>query len=86
MDYLQAGETIRLEARDTIVLIYLHSCVRETIVGGDRNGRHRSERSPSRPSCTRTKLDCGESRFVLTGDSDAQFAGRVFRGVKPHTP
>jgi hypothetical protein len=35
---------------------------------------------------TRTKLDCGKIMFVPTGNSDAQFAGRVFRGTKPHTP
>src|SRR5947209_3309899 len=31
MDYLHAGQTISLGARDTLVLSYMSSCVRETI-------------------------------------------------------
>ena len=27
-----------------------------------------------------------ESMFVLTGNTDAQFAGRFLRGAKPHSP
>jgi hypothetical protein len=79
------GRTIRLGPRDTIVLSYLHSCVRETIIGGTVTiGVDQSEVRAGK--LTRTKLDCGESMFVPTGNSDAQFAGRVFRGTKPHTP
>ena len=34
MDYLKPGQVIRLGARDTLVLTYMSSCVRETIRGG----------------------------------------------------
>jgi hypothetical protein len=83
MDYLDAGQTIRLGVHDTIVLSYLHSCVRETITGGTVTiGTEQSEVQAGK--VTRTKADCGERTFVLTsGGSDVQFAGRVFRGLKP---
>ena len=79
MAYLDTGRTIRLGPRDTIVLSYLHSCVRETITGGTVTvGVDQSEVQAG--EVTRTKLNCGESMFVPTGNSDAQFAGRVLRG------
>ena len=82
MTYLDTGRTIRLGPRDTIVLSYLHSCVRETITGGTVTvGVDQSEVQAG--EVTRTKLNCGESMFVPTGNSDAQFAGRVLRGPKP---
>jgi hypothetical protein len=66
-------------------LSYLHSCIRETITGGVVTvGIDQSEVQAGK--VTRTKLDCGESMFVLTGNTDAQFAGRVLRGAKPHSP
>ena len=64
------------------MLIYPHSCVRETITGGMVTvGIDQSEVRAGK--VTRTKLDCGEIMFVPTGNSDAQFAGRVLRGPKP---
>jgi len=85
MDYLDAGQTIRLGPHDTIVLSYLHSCVRETITGGTVTiGIDHSEVQAGK--LTRTTLDCGERTFVLTGGSEIEFAGRVFRGLKPVVP
>lgn len=82
MDYVDAGQTIRLGPHDTIVLSYLHSCVRETITGGTVTvGVEQSEVQAGK--VTRSKVDCGEPTFVLTGNSEIQFAGRVFRGAKP---
>ena len=82
MDYVDAGQTIRLGPHDTIVLSYLHSCVRETITGGTVTvGVEQSEVQAGK--VTRSKVDCGEPTFVLTGNSEIQFAGRVFRGPKP---
>ena len=76
MAYLDTGRTIRLGPRDTIVLSYLHSCVRETITV-------RSERSASRRSGTdQTQLPVG-TNVLSPQNSDAQFAGRVLRGPKP---
>src|SRR5438128_2137893 len=34
MDYLETGKTIALGPRDSVVLSYMSSCVRETITGG----------------------------------------------------
>src|ERR1700737_2473986 len=57
MTYLDTGRTIRLGPRDTIVLSYLHSCVRETIIGGTVTiGVDQSEVRAGK--VTRTKLDC----------------------------
>jgi hypothetical protein len=71
-----------LGPHDTIVLSYLHSCVRETITGGTVTvGVEQSEVQAGK--VTRSKVDCGEPTFVLTGNSEIQFAGRVFRGAKP---
>jgi hypothetical protein len=82
MDYLDTGQTIRLGPRETIVLSYLNSCVRETITGGTVTiGTEQSEVQAG--NVTRSKLECGERTFVLTSGSDIQFGGRVFRGLKP---
>jgi hypothetical protein len=82
MDYLDAGQTIRLGSHETIVLSYLHSCVRETITGGVVTiGVDQSEVQAGK--VTRTKLDCTERMFVLTSDRGAHFAGRVLRGPTP---
>ena len=51
MDYLDAGQTIRLGPHDTIVLSYLHSCVRDDY-RGNRDGRRRAERGASRENHT----------------------------------
>jgi hypothetical protein len=34
MDYVRAGQVIRLDPHQTIVLSYMSSCLRETITGG----------------------------------------------------
>jgi hypothetical protein len=82
MEYLDAGQIVRLGPDDTIVLNYLHSCIRETITGGTVTvGIDQSEVQAGK--VTRTRLDCREATFVLTGDSEIQISGRVFRGPKP---
>ena len=56
MDYVDAGQTIRLGPHDTIVLSYLHSCVRETITGGTVTvGVEQSEVQAGK--ITRSKVD-----------------------------
>src|SRR5258708_25338835 len=43
MDYVSAGKTIRLGPSDTLVLGYMQSCWRETIIGGTATvGAHQS--------------------------------------------
>src|SRR5689334_3692696 len=69
MEYLEAGRTIRLGPRDTLVLTYFHSCVRETITGGVVTvGVDQSEVQAGQ--VIRTKRDCSEGAFVPIGDSD----------------
>jgi hypothetical protein len=82
MDYVDAGQTIRLGAHDSIVLSYLHSCIRETVTGGTITiGIEQSEVQGGR--VTRRTLACNDHTFVLTGGNETQFAGRVFRGLTP---
>jgi hypothetical protein len=40
MDYVRAGQVIRLAPHQTIVLSYMASCVRETITGGTVTACH----------------------------------------------
>jgi hypothetical protein len=62
MTYVDTGQTIRLGSQETIVLSYLHSCIRETITGGIVTvGIDQSEVRGG--SITRTKLDCSEGMF-----------------------
>ena len=78
MDYLHLGQVIRLSPRETLVLSYKASCVRETITGGTvtvgldgsqvRSGE--VQRSVGR---------CGEGKSELTGAQS--IAGRTYRGL-----
>ena len=81
MSYVDPGKTFRLGPQDTMVLSYLNSCLRETITGGTVTiGIDRSEVRGGK--VTRTQLDCSDP-FVLTGNSNAEFAGHAFRGLPP---
>jgi len=76
--YVHEGETIRLGPTDTIVLIYLSSCVRETITGGTVTvGIQQSE--VQRGKVERNKAQC-ERTFILTGSNEVHVAGRALRG------
>ena len=78
MDYVRAGQIIRLGPRDTIVLTYMSSCLRETITGGvitigtDWSGVQSGE-------VQRLPGQCGSGKIVLTG-VQIPIAGRTFRG------
>jgi hypothetical protein len=77
MSYVETGKTFRLGAKDTMVLSYFGSCVRETITGGTVTiGIDHSNVQGG--IITRTKLDCSPN-FVLSGNSGLA-AGRIFRG------
>jgi hypothetical protein len=80
MDYIANGEQIRLGSQDTLVLSYLKSCWRKTIVGGmvtvgaeqsDVQGGH----------VERQKVDCDGDRLILTAQQASQSAGMVVRGL-----
>ena len=78
MDYVRAGQIIRLGPHDTIVLRYMSSCLRETITGGiitigtDWSGVQSGE-------VQRLPGHCDNGKMVLTG-VQMPIAGRTFRG------
>jgi hypothetical protein len=80
MDYVRAGQVIRLATDQTIVLTYRGSCVRETITGGTLIiGTQRSEVKSGkvqRPEDER----CNVGRIEQLKGEEA--GGRTFRG--PH--
>ena len=79
MDYVRAGQIIRLGARDTIVLTYMNSCLRETITGGtitiglDWSGVQSGE-------VQRMPGQCDSGKMVLTG-THTPASGRIVRGL-----
>jgi hypothetical protein len=78
MDYVRAGQVIRLGPHQTIVLSYMASCVRETITGGTVTvGSQRSEVQSGH--VRRIEGHCYSGRMELTGE-EAHVGGRVFRG------
>jgi hypothetical protein len=78
MDYLQAGQIIRLGPHQTIVLSYMSSCLRETITGGTVTvGTDWSEVQSGEVRRLRGQCDAG--KMVLTG-AQTHIGGRAFRG------
>lgn len=78
MDYLKPGQVIRLGARDTLVLTYMSSCVRETIRGGTVTiGTDSSDVQSG--EVVRFRGECGVGKIVLTG-AQTPIGGRTFRG------
>jgi hypothetical protein len=81
MNYLHLGQVIRLNNRETLVLSYKASCVRETITGGTVTvGLDRSQVQSG--EVQRSVGRCGEGKSQLTGAPS--IAGRTFRGGIPH--
>jgi hypothetical protein len=84
MDYVETGKVIELGARDTIVLSYIRSCVRETITGGTVTvGADQSDVHAGKVA--RTKVPCEAGKMLVAADQSIQFGGRAFRGV-PSSP
>jgi hypothetical protein len=78
MDYVQAGQIIRLGPHQTIVLSYMSSCLRETITGGTVTvGTDWSEVQSGEVRRLRGQCDAG--KMVLTG-AQTHIGGRAFRG------
>jgi hypothetical protein len=81
MDYVQAGQIIRLGPHDTIVLRYMNSCLLETITGGTVTvGTYSSQVQSG--EVRRTEEECNVGRMVLTG-AQSDIGGRTFRGLGP---
>jgi hypothetical protein len=80
MDYLHLGQVIRLSPRETLVLSYKASCLRETITGGTVTvGLDRSQVRSG--EVQRSVGPCGEGKKLTDAQS---VAGRTFRGGIPH--
>jgi hypothetical protein len=82
MDYVAAGQVIKLGPKDTIVLGYMKSCWRETIAGGtvvvgaEQSMVHQSD-------IQRVKVDCDGRGQQLTDRQARESAATVFRGLTP---
>lgn len=82
MDYVTAGQIIKLGPADTIVLGYMTSCWRETITGGtvvvgaEQSSTHLSK-------IDRVKVDCGAGQAAVSQQEARTSAATVFRSVKP---
>jgi hypothetical protein len=82
MDYVHAGTVIRLGARDSIVLDYMKSCVREKITGGTIVvGEERSDVRSG--TVQRSTVACDAARLTLTSQRADQAAGLVMRSPAP---
>jgi len=86
LDYLAAGKAIRLAATDTLILDYLHSCIRETItgsslvVGPDQSAVHGG-------TVTRETVSCDGGQLLLTADQAQKSETIVFRkATDPNLP
>lgn len=82
MDYVNTGKVIRLGVGDAIVLSYLKSCVRETIIGGTITvGSDQSDVQSGK--LERTRVDCDANKMIVTSQHADQAAGLVFRALSP---
>ena len=84
MDYVEAGKTIKLAAKDSIILSYIRSCWRETIKGGTVTvGAEQS--AVEGGTVEREKVTCDGGKMELAAAQSRQSAAMVFRGTG-HTP
>jgi hypothetical protein len=83
MDYLAVAKVIHLEAKDGVIIDYLHSCVRETIQGGQVTiGTDQSVVAGG--TLKRETVECDGGTLRLTADQAAKSGVVVFR--KPPKP
>jgi hypothetical protein len=83
MDYVTAGQVIKLGPKDSIVLGYMNSCWRETITGGVVTvGEEQSTISAGRIERSKVACDTGQMQRIARAP---QSAGTTFRGA-PETP
>ena len=85
LDYLVAGKAIRLAAADTLILDYLHSCIRETITGSSLVvGTEQSTVHGGK--VVRETVACDGGQLQLTADQAQKSETIVFRNNKPADP
>jgi hypothetical protein len=78
MDYVGAGEVIKLRPGDVLVLSYLKSCEHETITGGTVTvGNDHSEVDGGKVA--RTKVACDGGKVELPGRQASETAATAFR-------
>jgi len=89
MDYVAAGQVIKLGPHDTIVLGYLKSCWRETITGGTVTvGKEQSKVESGHSE--RSRVACEGGKMLLSGELARDSSAMVFRAppngrkVAPH--
>lgn len=82
MDYVSRGSTIELGSQGSVVLGYLNSCIRESIVGGIVTVGLRESRVHN-GSVERTTVACDPGRISLTDKEANQSAATSFRSVDP---
>ncbi|HEX9466738.1 MAG TPA: hypothetical protein VGB82_29405 [Alphaproteobacteria bacterium] len=85
MDYVSAGKTIRLGPSDTLVLGYMQSCWRETIIGGTVTvGAEQSAVAGGK--VRREHVSCDGGKIQLTAQQASKSGAVVFRAPpKPAT-
>ena len=83
MDYVRAGQIIRLGSHQTIVLAYVSSCLRETITGPGTVtvGTDRSDVQSAEVRRTRGQCNVGKA---IVPDVQGEFGARSFRGPHSH--
>ena len=78
MDYVGAGQVIKLRPGDVLVLSYLKSCEHETITGGTVTvGNDHSEVDGGKVA--RTKVACDGGKVELPGRQASETAATAFR-------
>jgi hypothetical protein len=78
MDYVGAGQVIKLRPSDVLVLSYLKSCEHETITGGTVTvGTDHSEVDGGK--IARTKVACDGGKVELPGKQATETAATAFR-------
>lgn len=85
MDYVDAGQVIKLGPQDMIVLGYLTSCAHETITGGIVTvGAERSEVSGGK--LERSTVPCGGGKIELSAEVANKSAAMAFREMPKNAP
>ena len=80
MDYVESGQVIHLGPHDRLVLGYLKSCWRETIIGGTVTvGADKSEVAGG--EITRSKVACEAGKMLLSAELAGKTGAMVFRQV-----